>query len=43
MSHGLLEQVYGDIAREELNKIELSYFRNMFAYAKSHAPMYTEN
>ncbi len=28
--------------REELNKIELSYFKNMFAYAKSHASMYTD-
>ena len=30
------------LPREELNKIELSYFKNMFAYAKSHAPLYTE-
>jgi len=28
--------------REELNKIELSYFKNMFTYAKSHAPMYAD-
>jgi len=28
--------------REALNKVELEYFRTMFSYAKSHAPLYAD-
>jgi len=30
------------LTREELNKIELSYFRNIFSYAKEHSILYRE-
>lgn len=30
------------LPREQLNKIEFSYFKNMFSYAKSHAAMYAD-
>ena len=30
------------LPREKLNKIELSHFKNLFSYAKSHSPLYAE-